>query len=101
MLFRVQTKVEYRASWRRRSWTGGITNVCCLDLNGCDEPVATSRNGFDKPGVTGIIPKRFTNLQYRHSQALVEFDEGILGPKSISNLFPRNNLSGAFHQQEQ
>ena len=98
VLFRVQTKVEYRASWRRRSWTGGINNVCRLDLNGRDEPVAAPRNGFDKSGIAGIIPKSFSNLEYRHSQAFVEFDKSILWPKSISNLFPRNNLSGAFHQ---
>ena len=75
--------------------------LCALDLNGRDEPVAASGNGFDESGIAGIIPKSFSDLQYRHSQALVEFDKGILRPKSVSNLFPRNNLSGAFHKQQQ
>ena len=78
---------------------GRVSDLCSLDPNGRDEPVAAARNGFDKSGITGIIPKSFSDLQYRHSQALVEFDKGILRPKSIPNLFPRNNLSGAFHKQ--
>jgi hypothetical protein len=72
-----------------------------LDPNGGDEPVAPAGNGFDESGVTRIIPKSFPDLEYRNSQALVEFDEGILRPKSVPNLFPRNNLSGAFDKQYQ
>ena len=74
---------------------------CSLDLNRRDEPIAPPRNGFDESGITRIIPKSFPDLEYRHSQALIEFDKGILGPKSVPNLFPRNNLSGAFDKQYQ
>ena len=98
VLRRVQIGLGCGHSWCRRSLSGGISNVCALDLNGRDEPVAASGNGFDESGIARIIPKSFPDLEYRHSQALVEFDKGILWPKSISNLFPRNNLSGAFHQ---
>ena len=69
-----------------------------LDLNRRDEPIASPRDGLDESWITGIIPKSFPNLKNRHPQALIEFDKGILGPKSVSNLFPRNNLSGAFHK---
>ncbi len=99
-----QCFVAYGFCWdadtagRRRSWNRGAGYLRSLDPNGRDEPVAASRNSFDESGITGIIAKSLSDLEYRHSQALVEFNEGILRPKSISNLFPRNNLSGAFHK---
>ncbi len=78
-----------------------LGTVRSLDLNGSNESVATAGNGFDKSGITGIIPKSFSDFQYCHSQALVEFDKGILRPKSISDLFSRNNLPRALHKQQQ
>ena len=65
------------------------------------KPVSPPRNGFDKSGVASVISKSFPHLKYCHPQAPVELNKGILWPESISNLFPRNNLSGAFHQKEQ
>jgi|SRR5690242_15825272 hypothetical protein len=101
LLCRVQTGLGLGYSRFHMSWSGRTRRVRRLDLNGRNEPVAPPRNGFDESGITRIIPNSFPDLEYRHSQALVEFDKGILGPKSVPNLFPRNNLSGAFDKQYQ
>src|SRR5690348_4898435 len=98
MLCRVQTAWGREYSWPGRSCSARRRNMCGGDLNRCDEPVASARNGFDESRITRLIPESFSDLEYRHSQAFVEFDKGILRPESISNFFPRNNLPGAFHK---
>ena len=99
VLCRIQIGFGCRYRWYRRNLAGGICYVYSLEPDGRDEAVAAAGNGFDEPGVAGIIPKSFSDLEYRHSQALIEFDEGILRPKSVPNLFPRNNLSSTFDKQ--
>ena len=76
-------------------------NLWSLDLHRRDESVAPAWDSLDKPGIAGIVPKSFPDLQYRDPQALIEFDKGILWPKPSSNLVPRHNLSGALHKQYQ
>src|SRR5690348_7306061 len=86
-------------NWTRRSGRAGIFRN--LDLDRRNEPIASAGDGLNESGIARIIPKSFSDLEYRHSQALVEFNKGVLGPKPVPNLFSRNNLSATLDQQHQ
>ena len=68
-------------------------------LHVCEKAVATFRNGLDEAGSARGIPERATNLGDGGVQARVEFDERVVRPHELPQLFARDQVAWPAHQE--
>lgn len=63
-----------------------------------NEPVASAGHGFDESGIVGFFAEGTSQFSDGGVQSVVELDEGVGGPKSLTNLFSGNQFAGALEQ---
>ena len=56
------------------------------------------REGLDKPGLVRRVAQRISKFFDRGVQAVIEGTEGVLGPKSLTQLVPGNDFAGVLQQ---
>src|SRR5260370_35554277 len=56
------------------------------------------REGLDKPGLVRRVVQRISKFFDRGVQAVIEGTEGVLGPKSLTQLVPGNDFAGVLQQ---
>src|SRR5438270_5274302 len=62
-------------------------------INGSDEAISASGQGFNKSRIVCRIPQRLANFVHRGIQSMLEIDEGISRPKALSQLLSRDQLA--------
>src|ERR1700720_762605 len=63
-----------------------------------DEPVSLARDGFDEAGIIGGVAEDLSEPHNRGIGAVVEVDEGVWLPESMTQLFAADDLSGTFDE---
>src|ERR1700730_343951 len=72
-----------------------------LTLDWRNEPVPTTMKRFNKPWIVGLVAERLAQLLYRAIQAVIEVNECVGRPKSLTQFFPVYDLSGTLQQDHQ
>ena len=60
-----------------------------------NETIATPRHRFDKAGRFCRIAKRLSQSLHRRAHAVVEIDEGVVGPQALAQLLTSDELARA------
>jgi hypothetical protein len=85
--------VRYTRIHNRRA-RNGFRNIESVGrLNWGNEAIPTPRQRFDKAWIRGGIAKCFPDFIDSSVQAVVEVDEGVRRPDSLSQLLSRNRLT--------
>src|SRR4051812_18123034 len=69
--------------------------------NGRNEPVATPRYGFHKPGILRRIAQRIPHFANGAVDCVVEIDKGVAVPELLLDLFPGDHFARAIDQEGQ
>ena len=78
-----------RRSLANNRWV--FTGADSLDRS--DKPVASPRQRFNETGIGGRISQHLAKFVNARAQAVVEINEGVLGPKRAAELLARNEFS--------
>ena len=65
-----------------------------------NEPVAAARQGFKKCRIRRAVSQRLAGFDC-YAQALVEIDEGVAGPRLLTQFLTRDNLPALFQQESE
>ena len=58
-----------------------------------------SGDGLDEPGFLRRVAQSISKFLDRSVQTVIEGNEGVLGPKSLTQLVPSNDFAGMLQQQ--
>ena len=78
-------------------WRG----VRCGCGHGIEEPIAAPAHGLDIARLRGGIAQRAPQPVDGAADAVVEIDEGAVGPKAVPQFFPRDNLARLLHESNE
>ncbi len=85
-------------------WTlvgGGCGGVLCEVLDGGDEAVAAAGEGFDEARVARLIAQGFADAVDGGVDAVVEVDEGAVGPEGAGYFIAGEDFVGSLEQHQQ
>ena len=66
-----------------------------------DEPIPAARNGLDERRLVGIVTERGAQPLDRRIEAVLEIDEGPLGPQTLTQLLPRDDFARLLEHEPQ
>jgi hypothetical protein len=64
------------------------------------EPVAASGNSLDVPRARSRFAQRIAQLSNRGVDAVLEFDNRVVGPESLANLLTEDYFSGSLEKHQ-
>jgi hypothetical protein len=68
--------------------------------DGSDKPVATAGNGFDEPGIVGVVTEGLSQFRDCSAEALTKLNESIFRPEVLLDGLAADDLSGIFKKQK-
>ena len=66
-----------------------------------DEPVAAAVQRLDKSRIVRVVAERGPQPLHRGVEAVLEINEGPLGPQPIAQLLPRDDVAGPLEHDRQ
>jgi hypothetical protein len=64
-----------------------------------DPSIPTARQGLDVPRLTRAIVEKIAKPAHRCIDAMIEINDGVMGPELLPDFLPGHNLPGMFQQQ--